>query len=79
MLARGRHSGSAPWYADVLEQFAPPLENLEAFACRDLPSGGPLFASVQYELPALTARDTDVVRQVLDTVGEAYERKVSAR
>jgi hypothetical protein len=79
MLARGRHYGSAPWHAEALEQFGPPLENLEAFACRDLPSGGPLFARIQYELPTLTPRDTGIVRQLLDAVGEAYERKVSVR
>lgn len=78
MLARGRSYGSGPWYADALEQFAPPLEYLEAFACRDMPSGGPLFASIQYELRELTPRDTSIVRQVLDAVGEAYERKILA-
>lgn len=79
MLARGRQYGGPPWYADALEQFAPPLEHLEAFACRDMPSGGPLFASIRYELRELTSRDTGIVRQVLDAVGVAYERKVSAR
>ena len=79
MLARARQYGGPPWYADALEQFAAPLENLEAFACRDMPSGGPLFASIQYELRELSPRDAGIVRQVLNAVGEASERKVSAR
>jgi len=78
-LVRGRKYGSAPWHPDAWEMFPPPFRALEAFVCRDVGPKSKLLVRIEYEKPKITTDDAQVVRQLLDDIGEAVDRKFSRK
>jgi hypothetical protein len=78
-LVRGRRYGSAPWHPDAFEIFPPPFRALEAFVCRDVGQKSRLLVRIEYEKPKISAEDAQIVRQLLDDLGEAVDRKFSRK
>jgi hypothetical protein len=78
-LVRGRNYGSAPWHPDAWEMFPPPFRALEAFVCRDVGQKSKLLVRIEYEKPKITAEDAQIVRQLLDDLGQAVDRKFSRK
>jgi hypothetical protein len=78
-LVRGRRYGSAPWHPDAWEMFPPPSGALVAFVCRDVGQTSKFLVRIEYEKPKITAQDAQIVRQLLDDLGEAVDRKFSRK
>ncbi len=74
-LVTGRKYGDAQWDPDALEQVVPPLGSLEALACRNLGNNRFLLAQIRYEKTEISDADRPVLRQLLDDIGDAVDRK----
>ena len=75
--SRRRYGGPA-WHPDALEQFPPPFGALQAYVCREVDGKSVLLARIDYELSTIRDDDAELVRAILDDIGDAYQRKASA-
>jgi len=77
ILAKSRRYGGEQWHPDAWEQFPPPFKELEAYACHNLGQDSVLIARIDYEKNSVTETDAVVIRQLLDDIGEAVDRKLA--
>ena len=77
ILAKSRRYGGERWHPDAWEQFPPRFKELEAYACHNLGQDSILMARIEYERNSVTETDAVVIRQLLDDLGEAVDRKLA--
>jgi TonB family protein len=76
-FASGRRYGGDKWRDGAWEQQPPPFKALQAFVCRNAGTNAILFARIDYEKTAITDADRNVIRQILDDVGDAVDSKLA--
>jgi TonB family protein len=78
-FVKERHYGGDRWYPGAWEQFPPPFKALMAYACRNVGANSILLARIEYERSNVPDADLNVIRQMLDDIGNAAEARGISR
>jgi len=69
-----RYAGDR-WFPGAWEQFPPPFKALTAYVCRNVGTSSIMVARIEHEKTAVPDVDLNVIRQLLDDIGNAAEAR----